>query len=355
MTAPLFVLNLCFMKLILTVLLVFFYIITYSQISLTICQKCGYSKVSFSGYKDSVGVKINDSCSVFSFSIEEPEYLSMHTSTDISHEYRFWIDPRYKRKPIILNNCHSSLEILDTLPIEKDDLPCDKVYSDLTSNPEPGKEDSLMKVFTLCEEMYIESHPDSFLALNYLRTVLSKLDIQQAIKYRDLVKKSNSKYPSYTEVENYISNFKYKNIANTGDSFLEFEAQTSGGEKFLSKGINDKVILLYFWYSSCGPCKKVGEPLRAMYEQYKSKQFEIISFSIDDEEEWKKASEKLKYPWINVSDQGGKFGILPNHYGVDRFPFFVVFDVNKKISLITFGEDEVPLIESRVKDLLHIK
>jgi len=326
-----------------------------SQVEVTLCQKCGIGKVAFSGYSDSLGVKVNDSCSAFTFSITEPEYMSLHAVSDISHDFRFWIDPKYKRKPLTINHCKSSLEVLDTLPIERDDLLCDKVYSSLTSNPDPSKEDSLLKIFTLCEEMYIQSHPDSFLALNYLRTVLSKLDMQKAIEYRDLVKRSNSKYPSYIEVEKYISNFKYKNAPNTGDAFLEFDAQTSDGKKFSSSSINGKVILMYFWYSSCGPCKKVGEPLRAMYQQYRSKQFEIISFSIDEEDEWKKASEKLKYPWINVSDQGGKFGILPNHYGVDRFPFFVVFDTNKKISLITFGEDEVPLVEAKVKELLKIK
>ena len=96
--------------------------------------------------------------------------------------------------------------------------------------------------------------------------------------------------------------------------------------------------------------------MREVYEKYRPSGMEIISFSLDNtEEDWQKSMTAHNYPGINVSDLVGFSSQLFLHYAVNAFPFFVVFDRDKKIALVTSGEEEVALLETKVKELLARK
>ncbi len=51
-----------------------------------------------------------------------------------------------------------------------------------------------------------------------------------------------------------------------------------------------KYVLIDFWASWCGPCRKGNPHLKSLYAKYKEKGFEIIGISDDDSkpEAWKK-------------------------------------------------------------------
>jgi peroxiredoxin len=63
----------------------------------------------------------------------------------------------------------------------------------------------------------------------------------------------------------------------------------------------DKYVLLEFWASWCGPCRKEIPEMKHAYKEFNSKGFEIYAISIDKkEDDWKKASKEEKLPWINT-------------------------------------------------------
>ncbi|MEG1564003.1 MAG: TlpA disulfide reductase family protein, partial [Bacteroides sp.] len=90
-----------------------------------------------------------------------------------------------------------------------------------------------------------------------------------------------------------------------GQKFLDFEMLTPEGKKiklsdYVGKG---KVVLIDFWASWCGPCRREMPSLVDAYAKYKGKNFEIVGVSLDESNDsWKEAIKKLKITWPQMSD-----------------------------------------------------
>src|SRR5690606_22400074 len=92
---------------------------------------------------------------------------------------------------------------------------------------------------------------------------------------------------------------------------------------------NGKYVLLDFWASWCGPCREEHPNLISIYENYKNKDFTILSVSIDtDKEKWIKAIDKDKLTWTQVSDLSGNKGEVYLKYGITSIPANFLIDPN---------------------------
>ncbi len=104
-----------------------------------------------------------------------------------------------------------------------------------------------------------------------------------------------------------------------GTLFVDFEMQTPEGKTvklsdYVGKG---KVVLVDFWASWCGPCRREMPNLVEAYAKYKGKNFEIVGVSLDqDGAAWKEAIKKMDMTWPQMSDlkfwqcEGQQIGVI---------------------------------------------
>lgn len=104
-----------------------------------------------------------------------------------------------------------------------------------------------------------------------------------------------------------------------------------GNPKKLSD-FRGQIVLVDFWASWCGPCRKENPNVVKMYNKYKEKGFEILSVSLDkDKNRWLNAIEKDKLTWSHVSDLKGWKNEAALLYGVRSIPETILLDSEGKI------------------------
>lgn len=166
--------------------------------------------------------------------------------------------------------------------------------------------DSLTQVGTLLldnmnsyRDEYIKQHADSFLA----HYILNESKQEYELPYLKELMSNFTTESLYTkELNDYIAQ---KERLEVGQPFIDFTLQTNEDtELVLSQLIpQNKLTLVDFWASWCGPCRHENPVVKAAYEQFHDKGFDVVGVSVDqDEAAWLKALEEDQLPWTQVRD-----------------------------------------------------
>ncbi len=113
----------------------------------------------------------------------------------------------------------------------------------------------------------------------------------------------------------------------------ELEGPSPDGTVYKLSDLKGKVVLIDFWASWCGPCRKENPNVVALYEKYKDKGFTVFSVSLDsDKNAWMRAIETDKLIWpYHISELKRWDGMLSRSYGVNSIPFTVLIDAEGKV------------------------
>lgn len=137
-----------------------------------------------------------------------------------------------------------------------------------------------------------------------------------------------------------------------GQKFIDVKGKTPEGKTiaisdYAGKG---KVVLVDFWASWCGPCIKEMPHVVAAYNKYKSKGFEIVGISLDeDNSKWTAAIKNLNMTWPNMSDLKGWESELGAQYNVRSIPFTVLIDKDGTIVAENLRGQE---LDNKINELL---
>ena len=123
------------------------------------------------------------------------------------------------------------------------------------------------------------------------------------------------------------------------------------GESISLSSLKGKVVLLDFWASWCGPCRKENPFVVNLYNKYKNRGFDIYSFSLDNnKEKWIQAINQDQLSWKNhVSDLKGWQSAGAAKYMIKSIPQTFLIDRKGIIAEIGLRGAE---LEQKILELL---
>ena len=119
----------------------------------------------------------------------------------------------------------------------------------------------------------------------------------------DIADRLGKARPNHPQVQQFVNNLQRLQGVNEGAMAPEINLATPAGPTLALSSLRGKYVLIDFWASWCGPCRRENPNVVKTYATYKDKGFEIFGVSLDQNREaWLKAIEADKLVWKHVSD-----------------------------------------------------
>jgi peroxiredoxin len=150
-------------------------------------------------------------------------------------------------------------------------------------------------------------------------------------RYADIYKAVDQglikKYPNERNVKMFHNVVLSMLSTAIGQPAPEIELETPEGKELALSSLKGKVVLIDFWASWCGPCRKEMPNVVKAYAKFKNKGFEIFGVSLDqDKARWIEAIQKDGITWPQVSDLKQWQSSVVRQYNIQGIPYTVLLD-----------------------------
>ncbi len=130
---------------------------------------------------------------------------------------------------------------------------------------------------------------------------------------------------------------------NPGDIAPDFSASLLDGRLVKLSEFSDKVVLLNFWATWCGPCAAEMPSLQRLHDRFKDKGFAVLAVAVDDQESNVRDFAKqygLTFPIaLDLS------GLTKRPYKISGFPESLVLAKGNKLKMIADPESRSPVVK----------
>jgi peroxiredoxin len=145
--------------------------------------------------------------------------------------------------------------------------------------------------------------------------------------YRGLDVGLSKKYPNDKNVKLFHDVVQSMVATTIGQPAPEIKLPSPDGKEIALSSLRGKVVLIDFWASWCGPCRKEMPNVVKAYSKYKSKGFEIFGVSLDqDKDRWIEAIAKDGITWPQVSDLKQWNSQVVKLFNIQGIPYTVLLD-----------------------------
>lgn len=168
---------------------------------------------------------------------------------------------------------------------------------------------------------------------------LNMLDADQSKKILEMLPED---FKTKSERAGDIIKYLESKVKAKLEAIIDVELSEADGKKSqLSELVKaNKVTLIDFWASWCGPCIKEVPHLKAAYDAHKANGFEIIGISVDKEAQaWQDAIKEYDMNWLHFNDteENGP----ATQYGVTSIPHTLLVDQEGKVIAMNLRGDQL--------------
>lgn len=169
--------------------------------------------------------------------------------------------------------------------------------------------------------------------------------------YKSLDEGLNKKYPNDNNVKMFHTIVTSALATAIGQPAPEIKLASPAGEEMALSSLKGKVVLIDFWASWCGPCRKEMPNVVKAYAKFKAKGFEIFGVSLDsDKDRWVEAIAKDGITWPQVSDLQKWGSEVVRLYNIQGIPYTVLLDKEGKIIAKNLRGEE---LEKKLAEVLN--